>query len=66
MIGFAIVYVLVVYVSIGVGFFDGVYLAAKKSGFPDDPNAASMIAMIVSWPYGIYLLSRQGGENRDD
>ena len=65
MIGFAIVFALVVYISIGVGFFDGVYLAAKKSGFPDDPNAASMIAMIVSWPYGIYLLSRKKGENDD-
>ena len=65
MIGFAIAFVLVIYISIGVGFFDGVYLAAKKSGFPDEPNAAAILAMIVSWPYGIYLLSKKKGVNDD-
>lgn len=64
MIVFAIVYVLVVYISIGVGFFDGVYLTAKNIGLPDEPSAAAILVAILIWPYGIYLFSKKKGEKR--
>ena len=57
--------IIAVYLAVGVGFINGLYLSADIMGYDKESTLIDIIVCAATWPSGVYMLSKSAKKARE-